>query len=221
MFLLPSAILVMWLAWSISATPWRIWAFSNVRNVHELKRKAIQERLVSTKRFVEKTEIRTKSQKRKLLELEQKFSFPDIFEDDPTIPYEVVLRFSKRDKIGGLALGLVLISAGLYWVFVDGNYYAAIIFLVGDYIAITSYRRMRNLEPQLTLNEKGMQTADGPFLEWRFLSQIDVSQNALRYEIGELSNHVLELSELDMKPANVERHIRIYLGREEQRRKVD
>ena len=31
-----------WLIWSYMITKWRIWAFENVRNVHELKKKAIQ-----------------------------------------------------------------------------------------------------------------------------------------------------------------------------------
>lgn len=35
-----------WLMWSIMITKWRLWAFDNVRNVHELKKRAIQEKLI-------------------------------------------------------------------------------------------------------------------------------------------------------------------------------
>ena len=35
-----------WLYWSYGITKWRIWAFEYVRNVHELKKKAIQQGLV-------------------------------------------------------------------------------------------------------------------------------------------------------------------------------
>ena len=47
-----------WLIWSFMITKWRIWAFENVRNVHELKKRAIQEKLIWNEgNIFEKTEI--------------------------------------------------------------------------------------------------------------------------------------------------------------------
>lgn len=47
-----------WLWWSFKIAKWRVWAFENVRNVHELKKRAIQERLIwPDGHFFEKTEI--------------------------------------------------------------------------------------------------------------------------------------------------------------------
>lgn len=31
---------IAWLVWSFMVTKWRIWAFENVRNIHELKKKS-------------------------------------------------------------------------------------------------------------------------------------------------------------------------------------
>ena len=63
-----------WLIWSFTITKWRIWAFSNVRNVHELKKKAIQEKLIwnDGSKF-EKTEIKTSKDKKFLKEIAKKF----------------------------------------------------------------------------------------------------------------------------------------------------
>ncbi|MFN0203348.1 MAG: hypothetical protein ACKVTZ_17610, partial [Bacteroidia bacterium] len=60
---LPTIVLVVllaWLYWSIMITKWRLWAFENVRNVHELKKRAIQEKLIWPEDSVfNKTEIRS------------------------------------------------------------------------------------------------------------------------------------------------------------------
>ena len=66
--------IITWLYWSFTITKWRIWAFENVRNVHELKQRAIKEKLIWKDGSVfEKTEIRTAGDKEKLQALESKF----------------------------------------------------------------------------------------------------------------------------------------------------
>jgi hypothetical protein len=55
------------LVWGFMVTRWRIWAFTQVRNVHELKKRAIQEKLIWPEGSVfEKTEIRTQEDTRTL-----------------------------------------------------------------------------------------------------------------------------------------------------------
>ncbi|WP_256867389.1 hypothetical protein [Winogradskyella forsetii] len=56
-----------WFIWSFMITKWRIWAFDNVRNVHELKKRAIREKLIWNEGSIfEKTEIRRSEDKIKL-----------------------------------------------------------------------------------------------------------------------------------------------------------
>lgn len=63
-----------WIFWSIFATKWKIWAYSKVKNVNRLKRKAIEDKLIwADGKWFAKTEIATKSQKLKLKELEKRF----------------------------------------------------------------------------------------------------------------------------------------------------
>ncbi|MDF1699392.1 MAG: hypothetical protein P1U56_26300 [Saprospiraceae bacterium] len=70
----------MWLWWSIQTTKWRILAFGNVRNVHELKRRAIEEKLIwGDDSWFNRTEIWTAEQKSKWAEIEKKFQKEDEF----------------------------------------------------------------------------------------------------------------------------------------------
>jgi hypothetical protein len=75
---------IAWLVWSFMITKWRIWAFENVRNVHELKKRAIQEKLIwNDGNIFEQTEIRTLEDKKELKKLEKKFEKEDVY---PTFP---------------------------------------------------------------------------------------------------------------------------------------
>ncbi len=214
--LLPCAFLFAWLSRSLAATPWRIWAFTNVRNVHELKSRAVSDKLIlSTRNFFSKTQVATRNQKRKLLELERKFEVADVFQDDTSIPPQTVIYFSKKHNLKECCFGLLLAGTGLYWVFAKEQYWMAVFFLIGDYMAILSYRKMRNRKPQLLLSETGIHYGDGPFLPWKIITKIDVSQNLLVYTLSGLSHHVIDLSELDMRTSRIKKCIRIYIARYE------
>ena len=61
-----------WFIWSFMITKWRIWAFDNVRNVHELKKRAIREKLIWNEGSIfEKTEIRRSEDKIKLKKIDK------------------------------------------------------------------------------------------------------------------------------------------------------
>ncbi len=66
-----------WTYWSFAITKWRIWAFRNVDDVHELKAKAISENLIWPDGSIfERTEIRTKSEHETIKKLESRFDEP-------------------------------------------------------------------------------------------------------------------------------------------------
>jgi len=72
--ILPLAVIVPWVYWSFMITKWRIWAFENVRDVHELKSRAIAEKLIWPDGSIfEKTEIRTSQDRERLMLIEKRF----------------------------------------------------------------------------------------------------------------------------------------------------
>jgi hypothetical protein len=71
-----------WLYWSFAITRWRLWAFEHVRNVHQLKERAIAKKLLwPDGNIFEKTEIRTAVQRKKWENLKAKFDIEDIVLD--------------------------------------------------------------------------------------------------------------------------------------------
>ncbi len=60
-------VIMAWFIWSIVITKWKIWAFERIENIEELKRRAIDEKLIWPDGHIfERTEIRSKSDKLKL-----------------------------------------------------------------------------------------------------------------------------------------------------------
>jgi hypothetical protein len=65
---IPIGLILCWLYWSIIVTKRRLWAFDNVRNFHELQKKAISKGLIwSDGGFFERTEVRSSDEKAKWL----------------------------------------------------------------------------------------------------------------------------------------------------------
>lgn len=65
-----------WLWWSVFVTKWKIWAYSRVRKVRELKKRAIKDRLIWPDRsWFNKLEITTINQKRLLIKLNKRFEW--------------------------------------------------------------------------------------------------------------------------------------------------
>ena len=77
-------------------TEWRIWAFENVRNVHDLKKRAIEEKLLwENGNWFEKTEIRSKQDKIDLERTFRKFEKEDQFREDYLLPKKTKIYYSR------------------------------------------------------------------------------------------------------------------------------
>ena len=69
---------------------WKIWAFGNVRNVHELKTKAISKKIISTEMdWMSRNEFFFGSDKQKWEEIQKKFLFPDEINANQVIENEI------------------------------------------------------------------------------------------------------------------------------------
>jgi hypothetical protein len=108
-FPIVGCVLLPWLYWSFMITKWRIWAFENVRNVHELKKKAIEGKLIwKDGSFWGKTEIKMPADRDKLKMLETKFNQADIYTDDFTVPVETIVIYAKNKIYVELGVAVVL-----------------------------------------------------------------------------------------------------------------
>jgi hypothetical protein len=166
------SIIVAWLYRSLVVTKWRLWAFGNVRNVHELKRRAIQEGIISKDNsFLTRTEIKGGRDRRRWAEIQLKFNKPDLFNDDTRVPFETRIYYDKRKLSADLAWLLPsLIIAGLMGLLLGATPILFFLLAFAGYAIYKTNAKATNREPQIILNERGMQTATTPFFEWRNIS---------------------------------------------------
>lgn len=165
----------------IRVTKWRVWAFEHVRNVHELKFRAIQARLMlaeEVRMVVRLTERWSAADKERWQQLQAKFQREDLYADDPAVPAETVVCFSRFKKILYLLLflfctgvGILFIclpgknkfSAGAIWGYIWGTLLSSFM----GYMVYSTIKDLFNRESQIIVNNEGMQVAGIPFYTWQ------------------------------------------------------
>ena len=222
-----------WLWWSFTIVHWRIWAFSNVRNVHELKHKAIQGRLIwPDKSKYNKTEIRTKSQQRKLKDLQVKFNFSDIIEiveDDGSLPSERKIFHSKLEQYSSIFISLMMCGFAIQ-LLLNGNFIYTFILLIGCYFLVQdALPKLKSKSPVLTLNNQGIDTSKTRFIPWENVvsTQNNMEGSGKRTEWfleieyypknGKYkTSRLISINGLNASPSKIEDMIRIYQQRNRQ-----
>ena len=110
---------------------WRIWALSNVRNVHELKQRAILSHLYpESHSFVWRLAIKSAQQVAILEELQKKFNEPDVFEDDYSIPQQTEYFTSKSNKLFFLIFAIASVITAIIFL-KENNVFAGSIVMFG------------------------------------------------------------------------------------------
>ncbi|MEZ4986871.1 MAG: hypothetical protein R2795_17840 [Saprospiraceae bacterium] len=215
-----------WLWWSFMITKWRIWAFDNVRNVHELKKRAIQEKLIwADNSIFEKTEIRTVKDKEKLNALSNKFKQDDLFQDDLSIPNETIIYYSKSGSYIEMIFMLGLLGFGIYLIIKTDSYIlGSIMSILGAYFSFKEYKEATNTEPQIILNEKGIKTISTDFYPWSEIENEEViSQGSgkhinyyLTYDYPDGAEH-LQIDDYETDIRSLNKLLILYRGRSEKK----
>jgi hypothetical protein len=158
-----------WLYWSVFITKWRLWAFENVRNVHELKKRAIREKLIWTDgSFFEKTEIRNSNEKELWEKLLIKFDQEDLFVDDPTVPLETKIYFSKFNVYSEIVIrGIILLGGGSMLLNNNSPILGLLLIAVIIYSLPKSIKKAKRIKsPQIILTREGMETSSVGYYDW-------------------------------------------------------
>ncbi len=211
-----------WLIWSFMITKWRIWAFENVRNVHELKKRAIQEKLIwNDGNIFEKTEIRNTKDKSKLKKLEKKFKQEDEYREDYALPPEMEIHYSKTYSYIELGVSILIIAVGIYF-FTKGEIkqyiLGAIMTGIGLYGTIKEFRKALDRKPKIIIDSKGIQTKNVEFKNWSNIESEEVVQEGygksaksyLTYFYDEDEFEKIEIDSLNVTHRELENIIRTY-----------
>jgi hypothetical protein len=167
---------VMWMWWSFRITKWRIWAFENCRNVHKLKKRAIEEKLIwpDGSRF-EKTEIRNTEQRKKLEVLKDKFKIadePEFIYDDDSIPNQTGIYYSKTSLAIYWFFGIGLLIYSFY-LFTNKDSSSYILILVSIFLLYTAYKKSFLKNAPITLSSKGIKIQPNPLIKWEDIESVE------------------------------------------------
>lgn len=213
---------VAWLVWSFMVTKWRIWAFENVRNVHELKKRAIQEKLIwNDGNIFEKTEIRNSEDKSRLKKLEKKFEQEDEYREDHSLPLKMEIHYSKAYNYVELGVSILIIGVGIYFFTkADIKQYilGAIISGIGLYSTIKEFRKALDTKPKIIIDSRGIQTKNVEFKNWSSIKSEEVIQEGygksaksyLIYFYDEEEFEKIEIDSLNVTHRELENIIRTY-----------
>ena len=214
--------IIAWLVWSFMVTKWRIWAFENVRNVHELKKRAIQEKLIwNDGNIFEKTEIRNSEDKCKLKKLEKKFEQEDQYREDYSLPLKMEIHYSKAYNYVELGVSILIIGVGIYF-FTNGEtkqyILGAIMTGIGLYSTIREFRKALDTKPKIIIDSKGIQTKNVVFKNWSNIENEEVIQEGygksaksyLTYFYDEEEFEKIEIDALTVTHRELENIIRTY-----------
>lgn len=219
-----------WLAWSYFVVDWKIWAFENVRNVHELKRKAIQNNLIWKEgSWFNKTEIISYEQKQKLNYLDKKFLEKDVYHDDISLPKETVLNFSKGGIAFGFVFGIAAIAFPVYQYLNDEKSFVYLIFVgLGLFFLYTSIKKINTKEPSIIINSLGIKLAKIEFMSWQSISDefVDVRRNGKHvnhYLVFKYQNQnqEIQIDELDTTNEKLEKLLQVYRVRFEKNNPIE
>ena len=194
-----------WLSWSYFVNKWKIWAFENVRNVHELKRKAIEDKLIwQSGSWFEKTEFKSEDQKSKLKLLEKKFLEKDRFEDDDTVPQEIIVYYATSALIFNLVIYTLSLFAIIYYFF-ENIWMILLSTAVCFYLIYDLLKKLRDRNPQIIINSKGIQLKNKKLVPWNKVRNDSLSGNYLVF-----NNEGIEIEYFNIKNYELENLLHVY-----------
>ncbi|NQX85574.1 MAG: hypothetical protein HRT67_06675 [Flavobacteriaceae bacterium] len=208
-----------WFYWSYSITKWRIWAFENVRNVNELKKKAIEQGFIwKDGSWFNKTEYKTENDKQKWNELKKKFDKKDIYQEDRSIPNQSVIYFSKFKNTYELILMLLCLGGGVF-LLLEGNSYilGSLLTIVGIYFSFKELKQVLDNNPQIEINSKGIKTINTEFKNWSLVKNEEVQfegygKNRYYYLYFEFEGGIekLKINDYNISPKKLENLLKTY-----------
>lgn len=163
-------ILIAWIYRSFAVSKWRIWAYQNVKHIHQLELKATQQNIIWPKdSFISKTEIVLPADKPILQNLQKRFSEPDHFAIITSLPAQTTYYFQSSHLIQ-VIFKYLIITAIVATLYVYNK--IGLILSLGIFIGIImtplfhAIKNIRNKQIQLTIDNTGITFKDQFRVSW-------------------------------------------------------
>lgn len=217
------AFIMPWVYWGMKITKWRLWAFQNVRNVHELQHKAIEENLIWEEGHIfESLEIRNASDKLQWKALQEKFFEDDLFTDDFNLPTKTAIYHANRKNFFLLFAIAISFTVGMVNIFTAQHLIVGVISIaLFGYLLSLLFKKGRKKAPHIILDDNGIQTTSPSKLyKWEDITNDGiVDEGSQRLGKTYLSfthpqgTEKIELEDLAIEKKRLENLIKIYKGR--------
>ena len=238
-------LLIIWLYRSVTITKWKIWAFTYVDDILELKKTALKRNILfPDDYFLTRTEIRTSVDTQRLAQLTLKVlnaATNSSFEDDRRVPPETIIKRPRYVMtwvmLSGTAIWFLLMSVKIIAALIKDkeinfDFKDILIFLfvtIGPSWFYFNEKQKKDL--RIVINEKGISTPETGFIEWSLIQnehvEIGVSRDAQSYfvfdiatssdEKGSKTKRINMLGYNNITLGNLEHLMRVYRGRYEHR----
>jgi hypothetical protein len=223
---IPLIVLPYWF-WSKRTTKWKLWAFENVDDAHELDFAGRSAALFAKYGSVmDRIQIQTQAERQQWTALQDRLKKPYVFEDDRQVPIQTVIYFSTANRLlyiflylifagGMLAVAFMALKETQQRVLACTGITLLIGFLIFPYV-----RDLVKHMPQLILNDKGIETVESGFNSWDTIwnEEVKVGRQERRTVWLLLYTHAtgmvrLNISELDTDHATLYHLLKVYKGR--------
>lgn len=195
-FVVVGAFVLAWLYWAIAITRWKLWAYARVNNINELKRQAIETKLIwPDDSFFSKLSIETAANKQKLKQLEEQALIRLSIKkaDDASITDALLVYYSKGEVWLLLLFGAFIpfFTAYLWfddsevdsWELVVVKYIGVFLGALVFYVGYIRYKRIKH--PLFVINDKGI-TIDHQdtklFAGWDIVKEVTV---VVKHQLGQ------------------------------------
>ncbi len=215
-----SGFVAMKLYWNYSSKKWQLWAFSNVKNVNELKRKAIENRLIN-KNFIldDKKQIRDNELRKKIAHIQKKFDSKEVFHDAFSIPKVTKIKASKIGETIPFILGFFMLGCVIYGYLEvkTASFYLIIAFAVALFFWAIGIFAIFHKVVLIRMDDTGVQLHQKEFIRWEevlacFVEKRLVGDHYAYYIVFQLKTVTIEFSinGLELNPQRIEKLAQIY-----------
>ncbi|KFF02247.1 hypothetical protein IX38_13520 [Chryseobacterium luteum] len=178
--------------WSKRTTRWKLWAFSHVNDVAELKRAARKAFLYyGYGSFLDKIQLHSAVERDQWRRLQQRTGVPDIFIDDTGTDSETIIYYSTPKLLLRIFFYLFMLAMGIgaeIFNFRSDESSTFLIIVGAGWISYSLYFIVRSAidisrhQPRIILNDWGIFTVETGFIRWDdiFNIKITVSTHAKR-----------------------------------------
>lgn len=171
--------------WSKRTTRWKLWAFSHVNDVEELRRAARNASLCSGYgSFLDKIQLQSAMERDQWRRLQQRTGAPDVFIDDAGTDSETIIYYSRPRLLIKIFFYPIVLAAGIGVEIFNfkSDESSTFLILVGALmifsslcIIVRSVIDVSRHEPRIILNERGIFTVETGFISWDDVFNIKIT----------------------------------------------